>query len=58
MSNQDKQKMKLFKAEAVTFGGTEWVPVWARDLDEAREAAELEYGEENVGRVRPEVAHG
>lgn len=49
---------KLFKVEAVTFGGTEWVPVWAYSLDQARDLAEAEYGEENVGRVRPEVNHG
>lgn len=51
--NLFKQKMKLFKAEV---HGT-WVPVWARNVDEATEAAELEYGPENVGRVRPEVTH-
>lgn len=49
--NPFKQKMKLFKAEV---HGT-WVPVWARNVDEALEAAELEYGPENVGRVKPEV---
>lgn len=61
MSNQDKQKMKLFKAELTTegWGGSvKWVPVWARNVDEAAEAAGLEYGEDNVGRVRPEVTHG
>lgn len=46
-----KQKMKLFKAEV----HGQWVPVWARSLDEALEAAELTYGPENVERVRPEV---
>lgn len=53
MSNQDKQKMKLFKAEV----RGQWVPVWARNVDEAAEAAGLEYGEDNVGRVRPEVTN-
>lgn len=48
-----KQKMKLFKAEV----HGQWVPVWARNLDEALEAAELEYGPENVDRVKPEVYH-
>lgn len=48
-----KQKMKLFKAEV----HGQWVPVWARDLDEALEAAELTYGPENVGRVKPEVTN-
>ena len=48
-----KQKMKLFKAEV----HGQWVPVWARNVDEALEAAELEYGPENVDRVRPEVTH-
>lgn len=48
-----KQKMKLFKAEV----HGQWVPVWARNLDEALEVAELEYGPENVDRVKPEVNH-
>lgn len=48
-----KQKMKLYTAEV----HGQWVPVWARNLDEALEAAELEYGPENVDRVKPEVTH-
>lgn len=51
MSTVTTEKMNRFAAEVF---GT-WVPVWARNVDEALEAAELEYGPENVGRVRPEV---
>lgn len=46
--------MKLFKAEV----GNEWVPIYAKDLDEALALAEEEYGAAAVGRVRPEVTHG
>ena len=53
MSNVEKQKMKRFEAELVGKFTSSWVPVWARNVDEALEAAELEYGEDNVGRVRP-----
>ena len=45
--------MKRFEAELVGTHSAAWVPVWARNIDEALEAAELEYGEANVGRVRP-----
>lgn len=53
MSHVDKQKMKRFEVELVGKACSAWVPVWARNVDEALEAAELEYGEDNVGRVRP-----
>lgn len=53
MSHVEKQKMKRFEAELVGKFTSSWVPVWARNVDEALAAAELEYGEDNVGRVRP-----
>lgn len=55
MSNAEKQKMKLFKATVELRGERQEVPMWARDVDEALAAADLEYGEDNVYRVRPEV---
>jgi hypothetical protein len=55
MSNAEKQKMKLFKAKVTIRGETQEVPIWARDIDEALEVADLEYGEDNVQRLRPEV---
>jgi hypothetical protein len=56
MSNVEKQKMKLFKAKVTIRGETQEVPIWARDIDEALKVADLEYGEDNVQRLRPEVA--
>lgn len=55
MSNVEKQKMKLFKATVWLNRERQEVPVWARDVDEALAAADLEYGEDNVYRIRPEV---
>lgn len=55
MSNAEKQKMKLFKVTVWIHRQREEVPMWARTIDEALEAADLEYGEDNVYRVRPEV---
>lgn len=43
--------MERFKVEV----GTEWVPVYAKDLDEALALAEEEYGANAVGRVKKEV---
>jgi len=45
--------MKLFKVLVTVEDEIEEVPMWASSLDEAHEAAELEYGE--VHRVRPSV---
>lgn len=45
--------MKLFKVQVTIEDEIEEVPMWASSLDEALEAAELEYGE--VHRVRPVV---
>lgn len=45
--------MERFKVEV----GTEWVPVYAKDLDEALALAEEEYGANAVGRVKKEVTH-
>lgn len=53
--NLEKQKMKLFKVTVEVRGQREEVPMWARTIDEALEAADNEYGEDNVYRVRPEV---
>jgi hypothetical protein len=55
MSNAEKQKMKLFTAKVTIRGETQEVPIWARDIDEALEVADLEYGEDNVQRLRSEV---
>lgn len=35
----------------------EWLPIYAPTLEEALGEAELEYGADNVQRVRPEVTH-
>ena len=56
MSNAEKQKMKLFKSKVTVRGETQEVPIWARDIDEALEVADLEYGEDNVQRLRSEVS--
>lgn len=55
MVDQVKQSeaRKLFKVEV---RGQGWVPVWGRTNVAALKRAEVEYGEANVGRVRPEVA--
>lgn len=52
---EDKLKMKLFKARVTVAGQTQDVPIWAPDIDTALEVADLEYGEDNVQRLRPEV---
>lgn len=56
--NMEKQKMRLFKARVTLKGRVEEVPVWARNLEEALEVADAEYGEDNVMRLRPEVPNG
>lgn len=48
-------KMKLFKATVKVNGEIEEVPIWAETIDTALEVADLEYGEDNVYRLRPEV---
>lgn len=50
---QDEQKMHRFKATVVIRGQREEVPVWGRTIEEAHDAAELEYG--SVERIRKEV---
>lgn len=55
MTNVEKQKMKLFRVTVQLRGVRDEVPMWAHNIDEALEAADLEYGEDNVYRVRPEV---
>lgn len=57
MSNAEKQKMKKFlvTVESDNMRHAQEVPVWARDIEEALEAADLEYGPDNVRRIRPEV---
>lgn len=47
--------MKLFKAKVQVNGKVQEVPVWASNIDEALEVCDLEYGEDNVLRLRPEV---
>lgn len=54
MSKQDT-KMKLFKATVKVRGEMEEVPVWAESIETALEVADMEYGEDNVYRLRPEV---
>lgn len=53
--NVEKQKMKKFLVTVGRGYGVEEVPVWARTIEEALEAADLEYGEDSVFRIRPEV---
>lgn len=53
--NLEKQKMKLFKVIVELRGERQEIPMWALTIDEALEAADNEYGEDNVYRVRPEV---
>ncbi|QJD54607.1 putative host RNA polymerase [Pseudomonas phage MR1] len=48
-------KMKLFKAKVQIAGEVQEVPIWAESIDTALEVADLEYGEDNVLRLRPEV---
>ncbi|UMO76090.1 putative host RNA-polymerase inhibitor [Pseudomonas phage P413] len=48
-------KMKLFKATVKVHGEIEEVPIWAESIDTALEVADLEYGEDNVYRLHPEV---
>ena len=55
MSNAEKQKMKKFLVTVETRNDVQEVPMFARDIEEALEAADLEYGEDNVRRIRPEV---
>lgn len=55
MSKVDKDKMKLFKARVTVRGETQEVPIWAPNLEVALEVADMEYGEDNVQRLRPEV---
>lgn len=44
-------KLKQFSAEV----NGQWVPLWAHNLDEALEVAEVTYGPQNVARVRTVV---
>lgn len=53
--NTDKQKMKKFLVRVETQHSAQEVPVWGRNIEEALEAADLEYGSDNVRRIRPEV---
>lgn len=55
MSNVEKQKMKEFRVTVGVGRAVEEVPMFARTIEEALEAADLEYGEDNVFRVRPKV---
>jgi hypothetical protein len=53
--NVEKQKMRKFLVTVETQYTAQEVPVWGRTIEEALEAADLEYGEDNVRRIRPEV---
>lgn len=55
MSNVETQKMKKFLVRVETQNSAQEVPVWGRNIEEALEAADLEYGADNVMRIRPEV---
>lgn len=55
MSNVEKQKMKEFRVTVELRNEVQEVPMFARTVEEALEAADLEYGEDNVRRVRPKV---
>jgi hypothetical protein len=57
MSNVETQKMKKFRVTVETQHTAQEVPVWGRTIEEALEAADLEYGSDNVRRIRPEVIH-
>lgn len=47
--------MKLFKAKVTVRGETQEVPIWAPNIDVALKVADMEYGADNVQRLRPEV---
>ena len=51
-------KLKLFKATVKFRGEMHEVPIWAETIEAALKVADLEYGEDNVYRLRPEVTHG
>lgn len=51
----ESQKMLPFKVTVNLRDEATEVPVWARNIEEALEAADLEYGEDNVQRIRPVV---
>jgi hypothetical protein len=51
MSKKTEYVLKQFSAEV----NGQWVPLWAHNLDEALEVAEVTYGPQNVGRVRAVV---
>lgn len=55
MSNAEKQKMKKFLVIVELRNVVQEVPMFARTIEEALEAADMEYGEDNVRRIRPEV---
>jgi hypothetical protein len=52
---KESQKMLKFLVSIESRDCAQEVPVWARTIEEALEAADLEYGEDSVRRVRPEV---
>lgn len=54
--NLEAQKMKKFFVRVETQHTAQELPVWGRTIEEALEAADLEYGADNVMRIRPEVA--
>lgn len=54
MPKQD-QKMKKFLVTVEYRKEVQEVPMFGRTIEEALEAADLEYGEDNVRRIRPEV---
>lgn len=51
MAKKAKYELKRYSAEV----NGEWVPLWAHNLDEALEVAEVTYGPQNVARVRTVV---
>lgn len=51
----ENQKMRKFLVLVEVKGHVEECPMFARTIDEALEAADLEYGEDNVKRIHPEV---
>ncbi|WYW04269.1 RNA polymerase inhibitor [Pseudomonas phage vB_PpuP-Kompost-2] len=54
MPKQD-QKMHKFLVTIESRDCAQEIPMWGRTIEEALEAADLEYGEDNVRRIRPEV---
>lgn len=54
MSKKDLT-MKKYLARVTVGGQTQEVPIWAESIETALEVADLEYGEDNVQRLRPEV---